>query len=115
LYQAFRNNKLGAKVRTKLVFNDNNQGPGEHSKLPLDSTANPPSKMIIDDVPLINSAIDFCKSKVADISVDSENVDKVRVMVNPLGDQLHASNPTELRSNPANPNEYPLFQLSRIG
>ncbi|KAJ8452207.1 hypothetical protein Cgig2_006012 [Carnegiea gigantea] len=63
LYQAFHNNKLGAKVRTKLVFNDNDQGPREHSKLRLDSTANPPSKMIIDDVPLINSATDFSKSK----------------------------------------------------
>ncbi|KAJ8445674.1 hypothetical protein Cgig2_007150 [Carnegiea gigantea] len=76
LHQTFRNNKLRAKVRTKLVFYDRDHGSGPHTKLNLDSTADSLSKMIIDDTPLINSTTDFCKRKEGDISVASRNVDK---------------------------------------
>ncbi|KAJ8426125.1 hypothetical protein Cgig2_005770 [Carnegiea gigantea] len=95
LYQAFCNNKARAKVRNILVFNDKDRGLGSHAKSNVDSTVDSSSKMIIDDTPLINAAIDFCKRKAGDISVDSRSVDKVREMGNPLGDQLHASSSSE--------------------
>ena len=85
---------------TKLVFNDKDHNLGSHAKSNVDSTVDSSSKMIIDDTPLINAATNFCKRKAGDISVDSKSVDKVRVMKNPSGNQLHASSPAEVTEQP---------------